>query len=58
MYIVERKTLKIYATLKTEQTIGIFRRPGDEFLYDDQMFSNIYKEKDYKVPVIEENKEI
>lgn len=37
-YLVDRKALKIYATLKTEQEQGIFRRPEDIYLWDDKVF--------------------
>lgn len=59
IFIVNRQSLKIYATLKTEQAVGIFRRPDAEFEYDDQMFSNIFKDKNVKVsvPLPEEVKE-
>lgn len=39
MYVVNRKNLKIYATLKTEAENFHFRRPGNEFLFEDNQFT-------------------
>ena len=50
MYYVNRNCLKVYTTLKSDKEAGRFKRPGDEFLFEDYKFARnpLPDETDFK----------
>lgn len=50
MYYVNRKCLKVFTTLKSDKETGRFKRPGEEFRFEDYKFATnpLGNEDDYK----------
>ena len=46
--MIDRKSLKIYDTLKKESKNGVFRRPGSEYLVNDGLYSDAQKPSEIK----------